>query len=59
MIKANILSGLAYSFRGLVHYHHVRKQDSMPADVMLEELKVLHLDLKAARRKISSSLGAF
>jgi len=36
---------LAYSFRGLVHYHHGEKHG---ADVVLEkELKVLYLDMKA------------
>ena len=67
LIKANISLGLAYCFRGLIHYHHSRKHGSMPADIVLEkELRVLHLDLKvirrdwhpqAARRKLSSTMG--
>jgi hypothetical protein len=39
--------GLAYSFRGSVHYHHGRKYGSVQADIVLELLKVLHLDQKA------------
>jgi hypothetical protein len=34
--KESISLGLAYSFRGLVHYHHVRDHDGMQADMMLE-----------------------
>ena len=48
LIKANICLGLAYSFRGSVHYHHGRKHGNVQADMVLEELRVLHLDLKAA-----------
>jgi hypothetical protein len=41
--------GLAYSLRGLAHYHHGKKHGSMQADVVLEkDLRVLHLDLQAA-----------
>ena len=43
--------GLAYSFRGSVHYHHGRKHGSIQADMVLEkELRVLHLDLQEAKR---------
>ena len=42
--------GLAYIFRGLVHYHHVRKQPNVQVDMVLEEQRVLHLDLKAAEK---------
>ena len=42
------LIGLAESFRGLLHYHHGRKPGSMQADMVLEESRVLHLDLKTA-----------
>jgi hypothetical protein len=46
--------GLAYSFRGSVHYYHGRKPGSIQADMMLEkELRVLYLDLKAARRRLT------
>ena len=50
--------GLAYSFRGSVHYYHGEKFGSVQADMVLEEdLRVLHLDLEAARRRrLSSSL---
>jgi hypothetical protein len=47
-IKANIELGLAYRFRGLVHYHHGGKHGSMQADIVLEELRALHLDPQAA-----------
>ena len=48
---------LAYSFRGSVYYHHGRKHGSMQADMVLEkELRVLHLDLKAARKKTHSNI---
>jgi hypothetical protein len=51
--KPNIKLGLAYSFRGLVHYHHGRKHGSMQADIMLKkELRVLHLDLTKARTRV-------
>ena len=46
---------LAYSFRGSVHGHQGRKHGSVQADMVLEELRVLHLDLKAARG-LSSAL---
>ena len=40
--------GLAYSFRGLIHYCHGGKLDSLQVDVVLEkELGELHLDLQA------------
>ena len=44
LIKENIELGLAYSFRGLVHYHHGGKHGCMQADMVLEkELRILHL----------------
>jgi hypothetical protein len=53
LIKENIYNvGLAYSFRGSVHYHHGRKHGSLQADMVLEELRALHLVLKAARRRV-------
>ena len=52
MIKAALIKdvwlGLAYSFRGSVHYHHGRKQ----ADMVLEKLRVLHLDPKAGKETV-------
>jgi hypothetical protein len=48
LIKEDISLGLAYSFRGLVHYHHDKKYGRMQADVLLKkELRVLYLDLQA------------
>jgi hypothetical protein len=49
LIKENIYLGLVYSFRGSVYFHHGRKRANVQADVELEEMRVLHLDLKAAR----------
>ena len=40
--------GLAYSFRGSVHYGSIQE------DIALEEPRVLCLDPKAARRSLSS-----
>jgi hypothetical protein len=57
LIKANISLGLAFSFRDSIHYHRVRKQGSMQADMVLEEPRLLHFDPKAARRGLSSALG--
>ena len=49
--KENIELGLAYNFRGLVHYLHGRNYGGMQAKMVLEkELKVLHLDPNASRR---------
>jgi hypothetical protein len=40
--------GLAYRFRGSVHYHHGGKHGSIQADMVLEkELRVIDLDLEA------------
>jgi hypothetical protein len=53
-IMENISLGLAYIFRGLVHYYG-RKHNIVQADMVLEELMVLHLDPKAAKRRLSSA----
>ena len=48
LIKENISLGLAYSFRGLVHYHYGGEHGGTQADTVLEkELRVLHLDQQA------------
>lgn len=49
--KKNIYLGLAYSFRGLSHYHHVGKHSSMQV-VMVWKWSILYLDMKAARRRL-------
>jgi hypothetical protein len=36
LIKGNISLGLAYSFRGLVHYHHGGEHGGTQADMRLE-----------------------
>jgi len=48
---------LVYSFTSIVHYHHGGKQGNRQADLVLEEPRVLHLDPKAARRGIFSTLA--
>ena len=48
VIHENIKLGLAYGFRGLVHYHHGGKHGNVHANFRLEELRVLHLDPQAA-----------
>jgi len=51
LIKENISLGLAYSFRGSVHYHHGRKHGSVQADMVLEkELRVLYPNLQETGR---------
>ena len=39
MTKASIIRelGLAYSFRGLVHYHHGREHGAIQVDMLLEK----------------------
>jgi hypothetical protein len=46
---------MAYNFSGLVHYHHSGKHGSVQADMVPEEPRVLLLDPKAARRRLSST----
>lgn len=44
--------GLAYRFRGLVHYHYGKKHSGAQADMVLEnEPRVLYLDRQAAGRE--------
>jgi hypothetical protein len=50
LIKDNIEVGLAYKFRGLIHFHHGEKHSSVQASMALEELRVLYLALKPFRR---------
>jgi hypothetical protein len=58
LIKRNISLGLAYRFRGSIHYHHDEKHGSIQADMVLEkEFRLLHLDLTAARRLLPRQLG--
>lgn len=53
LIKKHLI-GLAYNFRGSVHYQHGRKHGSVLAGMVLEkELRVLHLDQKSARIRLS------
>ena len=49
--------GLAYSFRGVVHYHRGRKHGRVQGDLVLKVLIILHLDLKAARGGLESHTG--
>jgi hypothetical protein len=58
LIKDNIYLGLAYRFRGSVHYHHGRKHGSIQAGMVpVKELRVLHLVPKVNKRLISRKLG--
>jgi hypothetical protein len=58
LIKRKNSAGLAYSSFGSVHYHHAGKHGSIQADMLLEkELRVLHHDPKAARKRLTSILG--
>jgi hypothetical protein len=55
LIKDNISLGLAYRFRGSVHYHQGRSMAaSRQAGMVQEELRVLQLHLKAAGRILTS-----
>jgi hypothetical protein len=48
--------GLAYNFRGLVHYQLGRKHGGVQANMMLEkELRALHLDPTASKRRLTVS----
>jgi hypothetical protein len=46
--------GLAYRFRGSVHYHQGRKHDIVQIDLVVKEPRVLHLGLKETRRRLPS-----
>ena len=50
LTRDNIYLGLAYSIRGSVHYHHGRKHGNIQVDMVLEELRVLHLGPQAVER---------
>ena len=53
MTKANFIKDISlellFRFRDSVHHHQGGKHDSVQAGMALEELRVLHLVLKAAR----------
>ena len=50
--------GLAYRFRGLIHYCHGKKLGGIQEDMVLEkELKVLYLDEQAAGRESDTESG--
>lgn len=51
------LIGGGFRFWGSVHCHHGRKHGSIQADMVLEEMIVLNLVLKANRRLASRQLG--
>ena len=54
LVKENIELGLAYSFRGLVHYQYGGKQGRVQADLVPEILKILHLDHQETEKGLSS-----
>lgn len=50
--KVKYLIVAALQFRGLFHYQHSKRNDSMQADKMLEwYLRILHLDPQAAGKQ--------
>jgi hypothetical protein len=58
LMRENISLGLTYGLKGSVHFHCGRMHGAMQADMVQEkELSVLHLDLMAARRRLSSAMG--
>jgi hypothetical protein len=46
---------LAYNFRGSIHHLYDKKHVSIQANLVLEQLRVLHFNLKAARTRLSST----
>jgi hypothetical protein len=52
LIRTTFNWGLAYSFRGSVHYHHGRKLGSIQVGLVLEKPRILLLDLKITRRRL-------
>jgi hypothetical protein len=58
LMEDNISLGLAYRFRGLVHYHQGKKHGSVQADMVVKkDLRLLYLETKAAKRLASRQLG--
>lgn len=57
LIKEKMSLGMAYRFRSSVHYDHAGNHGSIQADMVLEEMIVLNLVLKANRRLASRQLG--
>lgn len=49
LIKDNISFRLAYNFSGLVHYHQGVKHNTVQADMMLEEPRILDFGLQAEK----------
>lgn len=47
LINANISLGLAHSFRVSVQYHHGGQHGSQQAGLVVEEVRILQVDLKA------------
>jgi hypothetical protein len=45
---------MAYRFRGSVHYHFGRKHGSVQTDMVWEKPRVLYLNRKEARNRLSS-----
>jgi hypothetical protein len=55
LIKEKMSLGMAYRFRSSVHYDHAGNHGSIQADMVLEEQRMPHHDLKAARMRLSSA----
>ena len=56
-LRKDIKLGLAYSFRGSVHYYHGRNHGSVQRDRVLKKPRFLHLELTDSRRGLCSTLG--
>ena len=54
--KHLILAGLQVQ-KSTVHYHHGRKHGSIQADMVPEELRVLHLNQQAVGRESDTGPG--
>jgi hypothetical protein len=54
LINYKISLGQAYRLIISVHYHQSRKHGSVQTGMMQEELRVLHLYLKAAKKRLTA-----
>jgi len=57
LTKDNIKLGFAYDFRGLVHNHHGGKNGTMQGEVVLEKMRVLHLNPQVAMKRFTESIS--
>jgi hypothetical protein len=50
--KGKHFTGADLQFQNSLHYHHGGKHGNMQADMVLQELRALHIDPKTARRRL-------